>query len=259
MYYDCHSHLDDIDRYGGWSAEELLRKMDFAGVERAIISSVRGIYADNQDDLTLANETVLKAVGRYPDRLVGSVCVNPKFPEASLGQINTHVAQGPFVMVGEMCQFLQGWDKTEPGLGPIIELAQSLDVPLSVHSSTETHVGEILDLCLDYPEAKFIMAHMGGMNYLYENVPRLIAERRDNLWIDISGACAFFAGYLERLIENLGAERIVFGVDMPLIEPAPLVTRIENLPISREEKEKIASENFSGLVCGKKENGGTMV
>jgi len=46
---------------------------------------------------------------------------------------------------------------------------------------------------------------------------------------------------------------------MPLIEPAPLVTRIENLPISREEKEKIASENFSGLVCGKKENGGTMV
>ena len=37
MYYDCHSHLDDINRYGGWSAEELLEKMDSSGIERAEI------------------------------------------------------------------------------------------------------------------------------------------------------------------------------------------------------------------------------
>ena len=255
MYYDCHSHLDDINRYGGWSAGELLEKMDSCAIERAAISSVRGIYADNPDDLARANDAVNKAVCRYPDRLDGAACVNPKFPEASLREMETHLAQGPFVMVGEMCQFLQGWDTTEPGLEPIIGFAQTLNVPLLVHSSTETHAGEILDLCLDYPEAKFIMAHMGGMNYLYENIPRLIANRRDNLWIDISGACAFFADYLERLIKSLGADRIVFGVDMPLIEPAPLVTRIQNLPLSREEKEKIASGNLSGLVSGKRDNG----
>jgi len=47
MYYDCHSHLDDINRYTGWSVETLLEKMDSAGMERAVISSIRGIYADN--------------------------------------------------------------------------------------------------------------------------------------------------------------------------------------------------------------------
>jgi len=248
MYYDCHSHLDDINRYTGWSVETLLEKMDSAGMERAVISSIRGIYADNPDDLARGNEAVHKAVSRYPDRLDGAACVNPKFPEASTREINVHIAQGPFVMVGEMCQFLQGWDTAEPGLVPIIELAQTLNVPLLIHSSTETHAAEILALCLEYPGAKFIMAHMGGMNYLYENIPRLIANPRDNLWIDISGACAFFAGYLERLIEKLGAERIVFGVDLPLIEPAPLVTRIENLPLSSEDKEKISSGNLLGLV-----------
>ncbi|MBN2290127.1 MAG: amidohydrolase [Candidatus Glassbacteria bacterium] len=252
MYYDCHSHLDDIDRYGGWSAEKLLQKMDACGIERAVISSVRGIYADNPDDLALANETVGRAVGRYPERLDGSVCVNPKFPEASLREIEAYIARGPFVMVGEMCQFLQGWDKTEPGLGPIIERAQALEVPLMVHSSTEEHAVEILELCLEYPAAKFIMAHLGGMNRLYENIPRLIAQPRDNLWIDTSGACAFFAGYLERLIGSLGAGRVLFGVDMPLIEPAPLVLRIENLLVGKEEKECIASANLLGLLPGKR-------
>ena len=251
MYYDCHSHLDDIGKYTGWSVEQTLEKMDAAGVERAVISSVRGSFAGNPDDLSRANETVSKAVARYPGRLAGSVSVNPKFPEASLEQIETYVAQGPFVMVGEMCQYLQGWDTSEPGLKPVIELARTLDAPLCMHSSTEAHAGEILQLCLEYHSAKFIISHMGGMNYLFENIPRLVANPRKNLWIDISGACAFFAGYLERLVEHLGAERILFGVDMPLIEPSPLVTRIENLSLSRKEKERIASGNFLGLISGK--------
>jgi len=255
MFYDCHSHLDDENRYGGWSAEELLKKMDSATVERAVISSVRGIVAGSADDLARGNEAVAEVVSRYPGRFEGACCVNPKFPEASLREMETYVAEGPFVLVGEMCQYLQGWDTKEPGLEPIIRYATTLNVPILIHSSTENHVMEILDLCSTFPAAKFIMAHMGGMNYLYENIPRLISNRRDNLWIDTSGACAFFSSYLERLIEGLGAARIIFGVDMPLVEPAPLVTRIENLPITSEEKEKIASENLSALVAGKRAKG----
>ncbi|HUU29967.1 MAG TPA: TatD family hydrolase [archaeon] len=252
MYYDCHSHLDDENRYGGWSPEELLWKMDSAGVGRAVISSVKGLSAGNPDDLARGNEAVSKVVQHYPDRFEGGVCVNPKLPEASLREIKNYVVQGPFVLVGEMCQYIQGWDAKEPGLGAIIELAQAHNVPILIHSSTETHAVEILDLCTAYPGARFIMAHMGGMNYLHENIPRLIANRRNNLWIDISGACAFFTFYLERLIENLGTDRIVFGVDMPLIEPAPLVTRIENLRLSRQEKDRIAAGNLADLVTGKK-------
>ena len=248
MYLDGHSHLDDINRYTGWSTELTIVKMDESGISQAVISSVRGIYANSPQELETANADVLRAVEKYPERLLGSVCVNPFFPDESLREIEKYVAAGPFVMVGEMCQFLQGWDTSAPGLQPIIEAAQELRVPLNMHSSTKEHCDEILEISAAFPDADFIMAHMGGMNRLHENIPRLVSNPRDNLWIDISGACAFFAGYLESLIENLGPERIVFGVDMPLIEPAPLVKRIEDLKLSTADTKKIAHGNLDALL-----------
>ena len=70
---DSHCHIGEGVRKSV-TADELLREMDVAGVDRAVLCSVdQFIAVENR----AGNDDVLRAVQAHPDRVSGLAAVNP--------------------------------------------------------------------------------------------------------------------------------------------------------------------------------------
>jgi hypothetical protein len=82
------------------------------------------------EEMRQANEQVLRAVSQFPDRAFGFVYLNPKHTQASLEELERHVANGP--MVGVKLWVAQHCDA--PELDPILERAAELKAIVLQHT-----------------------------------------------------------------------------------------------------------------------------
>jgi uncharacterized protein len=53
---------------------------------------------------------------------------------------------------------------------------------------------------------------------------------------------------LEHAVSELGAERILFGTDMPLLDPYTQLAKVTGADISNEAKQAILGDNLAGLL-----------
>ena len=98
------------------------------------------------------------------------------------------------------------------------------------------------------PDTVFVAAHMGGI-HMAERVGTELAGRFGNLYFDT----AVIADYLSDeqflcLLEKQGAERILFGSDIPWDDPARELAMIERAPISDTDRELITNGNARRLL-----------
>ena len=55
-------------------------------------------------------------------------------------------------------------------------------------------------------------------------------------------------GVIERLVAEAGADRVVFGSDVPLMDPRPQLGKIITAEISDDEKRLVLGENAKQLL-----------
>jgi len=72
---DFHLHLFDVENF----VDDLVRKMDAAGVDRTVLQPLPPFRF--KGEICCDNEAALRAVKAHPDRLVGSVYVDPRDDE----------------------------------------------------------------------------------------------------------------------------------------------------------------------------------
>jgi len=237
------------------SAAEIAEHFRRLGVDRVVVSGnpvLWNLRGNTLEDMLAMNEWIRRACREHPDVFVPTVVVNPNYQAASLEQIDVMVASCGAKMVSEMCQFLQYFDNDDPRAEPIINRAAEKGLPILWHASNRDHIDGLMRLAGRLPHARFIMAHMGGMNnnawaYGIEQVARHL-EKYDNVWIDTSGGVLFRLGPLERAVEVLGAERVVFGVDFWFWDPAAGLARVRNADIPESAKAKILGGNAASLL-----------
>jgi predicted TIM-barrel fold metal-dependent hydrolase len=58
----------------------------------------------------------------------------------------------------------------------------------------------------------------------------------------------YINGDIPRLLETLGAGRLVFGTGMPFKYPGPALLKLEKMHVSEEERAMIGGGNAEGLV-----------
>jgi len=104
-------------------------------------------------------------------------------------------------------------------------------------------------ICTRYKNAKFIMAHFGGMDTRNETIFELavLARKLKNLYFDCSSD-AMIPGALERLAEVAGAGQIVYGSDFPIFDFAYETSRITSSSLKEEEKDLILHGNAQKLL-----------
>ena len=96
------------------------------------------------------------------------------------------------------------------------------------------------------PECKLIMAHAGSQPFAHGDWNRAImaAKRFENLYLDTASS-TIDAGFLETCVAALGARRMIFGTDTPLLDPWPQLTKIRETRLSPADLDLIHGRQHS--------------
>lgn len=231
---DCHIHLQSPGAvYDQAEVDRCLRLADAAGIDRMVYlfnlstGGGTGGVDPTPDDIRASNDLGLALLARHPDRFVGFCYLNPSHDHAfSLAEIDRCVANGPM-------RGIKLWisvHATDPRLDPLMERAAALRVPVLHHAwykatefaFNESTPAEIADLACRHPAVTIIMAHLGGGGW--RGVRDIVPF--PNVVVDTSGAQPQ-DGLVEYAVQELGAERVVFGSDWPLRDFAVQRARVD--------------------------------
>lgn len=238
---DAHCHLGKGLDYAV-TAESLLKEMDARGVERAVI-----VPADRQ--LAVANregnDGVLEASRRHPDRLIAFCTANPWFGEAAVDEVRRAFGNGAAGL--KLHPVLQGFQIIDPVARPVVELAVARGKPIYFHTGTAVSSPpfQLSELCLQYPEGRFIMGHLAYSDYwndvvfAYQTAPNMFVETSTHLPVVI-----------RILVEAAGTERVLFGSNTPLNDLSLEIEKITRYVTSPADLERIFSANLERLLAG---------
>jgi len=236
MIVDAHAHIGTF-KYGltrSMTSKDLVRLMDEAGVDKAIISQLTlNVIEDNK--------AVLEAIKMFPRRLLAYAHIDPRDPDFALKELDRSVNLG-FVGVKMHSNFdhFVPWDES---VFKVMEKIQEYQLPVLFHTGEElARPLQIAYLAKHFPEVPVILGHM-GLWVAIESIPA--AKLSDNIYLETSIQGEMPA--LEEAVRELGAERLLFGTDMPFSTYKVEMAKIESLNISEGDKKKIFGENAERL------------
>ena len=128
----------------------------------------------------------------------------------------------------------------------IMEEAKNYEKPILIHAYSEGDIMAFKEIANRFPELIFIMAHMGGTDRsgTGKNWKTAISVARDlsNIYLETC-MTILERDKIEEAVSEVGADRIVFGSDLTLINPAHILGMILDAEISNLDKEKILYRN----------------
>jgi predicted TIM-barrel fold metal-dependent hydrolase len=250
MIWDLHCHI--TERLGGRTPDESMARLmtiaDRLGIERLVIYMGDKAVADpSPAELRRQNDQVLQALAHWHHRAFGFVYVSPKHLEASLGEIDRCVRDGP--MVGLKLWVAARCDS--PEADRLVERAQELKAVVFQHTwikargnePGESSPSDLAALAGRHPKASLICGHTGGQWELGVRVVRSLM----NVTIDLAGSDPT-AGFVEMAVRELGARRVIYGSDVPGRSFASQLAKVLGANISELDRRLILGENLKRLL-----------
>jgi len=216
-------------------------------IDRMIISS--GLVQEAgpllPEALVAANDHTRALMDIAPDLFFGSCMVNPHAIAASLDEMGRAINELGFCAIGEIVPHTHGFVLDSEPVRRIFERAVELDAGINVHSSELEHIEHIVKLAGEFPEARIVMAHMGGFRFWKTGVEAV--KHLENVWVDVSAWCLFCMGALEGAVRRLGSSRVIFGTDFPLVDLGMAVWKVRHAGLSEADQERIFWMNAAGV------------
>ena len=236
-------------------AEELIESMDRAGVDKSVVCGF--VWSDN-GLCKEGNDYILDSIKKYPDRLIGFTSVQIKNPDDMVKEIERCIdnwAKGIGEIVTEAHGIAIDDNKV---IGPIVEVAKSLNIPILVHANetvghyyvgkAKTELRQFYNFILSSPDVDIILAHWGGGLLFYELMPE-IAQAAKRVYYDTAASLFLYKAKVYPVaVQIVGADKILFGTDYPLIDWERYFKQIENCGLLQEDMDKIYGENAKKLL-----------
>ena len=259
MIIDAHVHIGQWMRpyssQNGNAVEELIRSAQNNNINRLCVSSLgeRGYTSyPNAEEFTSANTHILELMRVFPGEILGFCYVNPRHPDASLAELDRCIVDGGMVGI-KLWVACKASDRL---VNPIAEKAIELGVPILQHAwykttgnlSDESTPADVAELARRFPDVTIIMAHMHGAGYrgILDIAPY------PNILVDTSGGDPE-STVVEFALRELGAERIVFGSDVPGRSFGIQLGKVLGADISDEAKALILYGNMERIFREKKQ------
>ena len=233
----------------------LLRAMDRDGIDRAV---VMGMGWESREVAFEANDYIVQAVESYPDRLSGFASVNPKWGDTAVSEVE-RCAQAGLRGIGELHPDTQGIDVADLAvMAPIMEMALSRELPVLLHCSEpvghsypgkgKTTPDKVWRFIENFPENVIICAHWGGGLPFYALMPEVQAAL-SNVYFDTAASPFLYGSRIYATAAGLvGAERILFASDFPLMNPSRPLGEIERQPFYDRQRFDILAGNAARLL-----------
>jgi uncharacterized protein len=241
MIIDAHVHIGKSTRLQiDADAGMLVRIADELGIDRICCTDLTALFYDMHE----GNRLLAGAMKRYPDRILGYASLHStRFGRAALDELER--CRNDYGMRGLKIYSTPEISIAEPLMIPILEKCVELSFPILAHTTPQ----ECEYLLGHVPEAKLMMAHAGAQPFSKGDWNRAIvaAKTFENLYLETASS-TIDTGFLETCVAELGASRIVFGTDTPLLDPWAQIAKIRDTRITAVERNLIMGGNILRLM-----------
>ena len=244
---DFHNHVGRWGVVGGrGDITEYVRIMDAAGVDRACINSI--FFGDHR----ICNDRVARFVSEYPDRFIGVAFVTPHYPEEAVQELERafDVLRMRYLKLYAP-YFYRPID--HDAYMPIFEWANDRGIVVMSHCSfglegddTLTAPWRFDGLAKRFPQVKWVLAH-AGFSPVGEVHAIQVAREHPNIFLE-TATSRDAHGTIEHLVDGVGADRVLYGSDMPIFDARQQLGRIVTAQISEDAKRKILGLNAIKLL-----------
>ena len=237
------------------TADELIDSMDKYGVDISVV--LNSSWATHELCVEI-NDYILESIGRYPKRLVGFCTVQPRSLEAALDEIE-RCAKGGIRGVGEIRPDMPPLDlRNEAVMNPLIEVINRHKLILLTHASEPVGhdyrgkgavTPELLyPFITSYPDLTIVCAHWGGGLPFYTLMPE-VKQAMSKVYFDTAASPFLYSPQVySQVIQLIGADKVLFGSDYPLLAQSRLLREIRALDLPEETKSLILSGNAQKLL-----------
>jgi uncharacterized protein len=253
--FDVHVHLwngeKSVQEYMAQLAETKQKVTRFGGIWMANLGKLEETRQKNDELIALA--------AKYPQMIpIGSV--HPYDGQPAFDELKRIAERG--VVVIKLHPHTQKFDATDPRVLALCKRAGELGIAILMDNANiiPGDSENLFNLAVAAPKTKFVLTHMGAMNFRFWNIVPLARTAKDfwpdNLWFEISGTVVLAADSpIEQefiwTVRNVGIDRVVLGSDYPQLSLAQAVDALERLDLKREEKDKILYGNAETLFTPK--------
>ena len=236
------------------TAEDLITVMDKHEIDMSMILnygwSTQALYAE-------VNEYLLYAAAKYRGRLVAFCNARLQSGDKALLEIERCLAAGARG-VGEIRpDLLPAKDRIQL-LQPVAELLKKHNGILLTHASElvgHVYPGKgaatpdvLMQIITAFPEMTIVGAHWGGGLPFYALMPEVKAALKHVYFDTAASPFLYRPEIYRRVIDLVGAEKVLFGSDYPLLSPDRYFQEMERVGLSRTVKKKILGENAAVLL-----------
>lgn len=242
MIVDAHTHVDEA---GLWvdPPESILRLMDEAGVERAVIMTYRDAPQPGAHDPL---EYIAQVCQRYP-RLVGFARMDPRQGEAAVAAL-----EHGFRDLGMKGLKLHPVSYVRPPTAPdvlaLIRCAARWHAPTLFHCGDEefTLPLQLAQAAALVPEAQIILGHMGGYFHVEDAIQ--VARELPNVLLETSAMP--YPWMIKRAVDTIGAHRVLYASDGPGCDPSIEVAKVRLAGLDARAEEQVFATNIERLLAG---------
>ncbi len=223
-----------------FAERDVISMLDSNGIDAAVCFPL-----PRPPDQTKAHDAIAAAAERNKGRIFGIASVNPVyFKDLAATEIPRCIEELHFVGIKMHYDDWSFGPLTSPGQY-LAKLAEDLGVPLVIHcgihqlhANTPRFVGT---LAKAHPNTNIVIAHFGGATGGSAYDAMLTASENPNVFVETSFSSVC---YLMMAAEKVGADKLMYGSDLPLNVPVELA-KIRSLNLKPSDERKI----LSGTAC----------
>lgn len=236
-------------------AKEMITAMDRTGVDMSVIF---GFPWKKSKNFIRHNDYVRESVAKYPDRFVGFCCMDP-FHKNAEKEARRCIDAG-LSGVGEIAFYTSGINADAiAALAPLMRITRERHLPVLIHTNepvghrypgkTPVTLSQIESLIRTYHKNRIILAHLGGGILFFRLLKKGMSDLFENVFFDTAAAPFLYDTAVYPLVIALvGAEKILFGSDYPLIRQDRYFNVFKEAGVNKKDLNLICGKNAKQLL-----------
>jgi uncharacterized protein len=238
---DAHMHIGKFHNFLIPRSEtgDVIASAGRIGIQRMYGSSIVAL----RGDAASGNNDALAFHAKYPDRFFPYVVFKPNYPEEADRTIAR--AESEKILLFKIHDDGNDIPYDDKRYFSLYEYANGTGAVILVHTFGKKHVVPMMKVADEFPRIKILLGHAGITE---EEIYAEAVRKRDNIWLETCSSFAWY-GLIERLVAMAGAERVLFGTDMPFMSPDQQIGRILFARITDEDKRKVLGLNAQSLLA----------
>ncbi len=245
LIIDFHTHLGRWFHY--WftedSAEHLVARMDEFGTATSVTHHTLGMVGEYRR----GNDIIGQAMRDFPGRIEGAAMISPNHPEEIKPELQRCMDEYDMRLI-KLHPSTHAYHLDGPGYQPVYEFASDHRLIVVTHCGAKTENGsatQLAKMAARYPDATFVAYHVAsdleGLKIYGEAV-----RPNPNYYAEICGPMTH--NVLERLVEEVGEDNVLFGSDHIFMAMPPGIGRVASCRLSETQKRKLLGLNGKRLL-----------